>query len=86
MRCGKSTFQGCGGTLWTLRHVAHVAQIAFVDDFSEIPPVDAIQFAGLALIDQIEQRRERGAKIDAAAATVTDVEDAMHLGMHLSSS
>ena len=39
-------------------------------------PVD---LAGLALVDQVEQAGKGVAQIEAAAAAVTDVEDALHL-------
>ena len=39
-------------------------------------PVD---FAGRAVVDQVEQAREGVAQIEAAPAAVTDVEDAAHL-------
>ena len=59
----------------TLRHVAHVAQVAVVDDVPVDLLVDAVDFAGRRFIDGIEQRRERVAQTEAAAAAVADVED-----------
>jgi len=63
----------------TLGHVAEVAQIALVDDLAEVRLVDAVDFAGLALVDQVEQRGERIAEAHAAAAAVADVEDPLEL-------
>ncbi len=40
---------------------------------------DAIELAGRALVDQVEQPREAVAQIEAAAAAVTDVELPLHL-------
>ncbi len=39
----------------------------------------AIELAGRTVVDQVEQTREGIAKIEAAAAAVTDIEDALHL-------
>ena len=63
----------------TLRHVAHVAQVAVVDDVPVDLLVDAVDFAGRRGVDRIEQRRERVAQAEAAAAAVTDVEDPLQL-------
>ena len=50
-----------------------------VDDLREVLLVDAVELAGLRLVDQIEQRREGVAQIEAAAAAVADVEDPLEL-------
>ena len=62
-------------------HVADVAQIALVDNLAVIRLVDAVDFARLACIDEIEQRGKRVAQGDAAPAAVTDVEDARELAV-----
>jgi hypothetical protein len=62
----------------TFGHEAHIAKIAAVDHFPELVFVDAIQLTGSAFINQIKQARESGAKIDAAAASLTNIENALH--------
>ena len=66
--------------VWALGHVTRIAQVAAVDDFPEFAFLDAIEFAGLAFIDQIKQARECRAQIHAAPATVTDIEHSLQLG------
>ena len=64
----------------TLGHVAHVAQVALVDDLARNPSSStASSFQRRALVDQIEQRRKRGAQVEAAPAAVADVVDALEL-------
>jgi hypothetical protein len=58
-----------------LRHVAEVAQIALVDDLDVVALGNRIELAGLALVDEVEQRGERAAEADAAPAAVADLED-----------
>ncbi len=60
----------------TLAHVAHVAQVALIDDVFVFFLRDTVEFARRAVVDQIEQRRKRAAQADATPAAVTDVEDA----------
>ena len=64
-----------------LGHVAHVAEITVVDDV----PVElfghAIEFHRVGFVDGVEQGRERVAEIEAAATAVTDIEDALQLGV-----
>ena len=59
----------------TLRHEAHVAQVAVIDDLPVVFFVHTVELAGLGLVDQVEERRKRVAEIEAAAAAVADVED-----------
>ena len=66
-----------------LGHVADVAQVALVDDFAEILLRDAVDLTGLALVDQVEQRRKRIAQAYAAAAAVADVEHALEFVLDL---
>ena len=69
------------GHVRALGHVADVAQVTLVDDLGEIRLGNAVDFAGLALVDQVEQRRKRIAQAHAAAAAVTDIENALELGV-----
>ena len=62
-----------------LRHVADVAQVALVDHLPVVGLRHAVHLHRLALVDEVEQRRERVAQADAAAAAVADVEDALGL-------
>src|ERR1700690_703101 len=55
-------------------HVTHVTEIAVVDHFPIGLLIDAVDFAGLRLVDQIEQRRDGVAQVEAAAAAVADFE------------
>jgi hypothetical protein len=66
-----------------LRHETHVAQCASIDDRSEIGTVDRIQFAGLRIVDEIEETRKTVAQIEAPPATVTNVEDSAEFGVNL---
>jgi hypothetical protein len=61
-----------------LAHVAHVAQVALVDDVLVLLLRDAIDLAGRPVVDKVEQRRERSAQADAASAPVADLEHALH--------
>ena len=45
-----------------LRHVAEVAQVALVDDLPVVGLGDAVDLHRLALVDEVEQRRERAAQ------------------------
>ena len=67
----------------TLRHVARIAQVAAVDDIPVLGFFDAIELAGLALVDQIEELRKRRAQVDAAPAAVTDIEHALEFAENL---
>jgi len=63
--------------IWTLRHVAHVAQIALIDDLPVPLLLDAIDLAGGAFVNQIKQAGKTIAEAYATAAAVTDIEDAL---------
>jgi hypothetical protein len=67
----------------TLGHVAQVADVALVDDLPIVLFIDPVDLHRLARIDQVEQRREGAAQIDAAPATVADVENALEFGKAL---
>ena len=69
------------GDVRTLAHVAHVAQIAVVYDVPIEFFGNAVHFHGVRLVDRVEQCREGVAEIEAAAAAVTDVKDALELGV-----
>jgi hypothetical protein len=60
----------------TLAHVAHVAQVALIDDVLVLFLRNAVDFPGRSVVDQIEQRWKRAAQADAAPTSVADVEDA----------
>ena len=61
----------------TLGHEAHVAQRAGADDGPETRALDRVELAGFATVDQVEQPRKAVAQVEAAAAAVTDIEDAL---------
>ncbi len=67
----------------TLGHVAQVAQITLVDDAPVRALRDAMHFAVVGLVDQIEQGRKALAQAHAAAAAMADVEHPLHLGKRL---
>jgi hypothetical protein len=62
--------------VWTFCHEAHVAQCAGINDALEGVTRHAIDFAGLGLVDQIEELGKAVAEVEAASAAVTDVKDA----------
>src|SRR5262249_43932071 len=64
-----------------LRHVAQVAQIALVDDLGEVALRDLLHLAAFRGVYEIEQRGKSVAQVDAAAAAVADVEDALELAV-----
>src|SRR5438105_15822315 len=72
---------------WMWRHIgafgheAHVAQRAGFGDFGEIFGLDAVHVFGRAAVDQLEQPREGIAQIEAAPATMADIENPPHLGI-----
>ena len=72
-----------GRHVGALDHEAEVAERATVDDLAEAGAIHQIELAGFGFVDQVEQRREGVAKIEAAPATVTDVEDAAQLRVDL---
>ena len=63
----------------TLGHVAHVAEVAVVHYLPEHFPVDTVDLARGRLVNCIEQRGKGLAKIEAAAASVADVEHPLEL-------
>src|SRR5262249_12858552 len=63
----------------TLGHEAHVAERAGLLDLGVALLRHAVELAGRAVVDHVEQPREGIAEIEAAAAAVTDVEDTLHL-------
>jgi hypothetical protein len=60
-------------------HVAQVAHETLVNHFPVVFFVDAIHFHGAALVHQVKQSGKRAAQADAAAASMTNVEDALKL-------
>ena len=67
----------------TFRHETHVAERAGVDDRLEILALHRVEFAALGAVDQVEQPRKTIAEVEAAAAGVTNVEHAPHLGVEI---
>jgi hypothetical protein len=64
---------------WRVRALGHVAQVAheaLVNHFPVVFFVDAIYFHGAALVHQVKQSGKRATQADAAAASMTNVEDA----------
>src|SRR5260221_12915287 len=59
-------------------HVAHVAEVALVDDLPELRLFHAVDFERCARVHEIEERRKRRAQVDAAPAAVTDAEHPLH--------
>ena len=57
-------------------HEAHVAERAGVHDRLEVLRVHGVEFHRFRLVDQVEEPREGIAEFEAAAAAMTDVEDA----------
>ena len=72
-----------GRHIGALRHEAHVAQGAGLGDLAEFAARHFVELARAGGVDHVEQTREAVAEVEAAAATVTDVEDAAHLGFEL---
>ena len=62
-----------------LRHVAHVAEIAVLDDGPVGLARHVVQLAARRRVHGVEQRREGVAEAEAAPAAVADVEDAREL-------
>ena len=65
-----------------LGQVAQVAHEALVHHFPVVFFVHAIDFTGLAFVDQVKQRGERAAQTHAAAAAVANVKNALHFMEH----
>ena len=68
-----------GRHIWALGHVAKVAHVTLVHDLEVIILIDTINFHGVTLIDQVEQRGERITQTDAPATAMTDVIDPFQL-------
>src|SRR6185312_4610323 len=66
----------------TLRHEAHVAQIAVVYDFPKHLLVHAVDFAGIGGVDRVEQCWKCVTEAEAAATAVADIEDPLELLRH----
>src|SRR3989475_2761416 len=66
-----------------LRHVAHVAQVALLDDLPVVLLCNAVDLHGRGGVHQVEQGREGGAQVHAPPAAVADVEDAPELLLDL---
>ena len=67
---------------WCVRALGHVAQVAheaLVHHFPVVLLVHTIDFHGAAFVHQVKQRGERPAQAHTTAATMADVEDALHL-------
>src|SRR6266704_6576121 len=62
------------------RHVAHVAEIALVDDLPELRLLHAVDFESRARVHEVEECWKRRAQVDAAPAPMTDTEYALELG------
>src|SRR4051794_6925458 len=63
----------------TLGHEAHVTQVTVIDHVPVDTLVDAVELESCTAVDRVKQGREGIAKAEAAAAAVTDVEDALQL-------
>src|SRR5437016_2517580 len=65
------------------RHVAHIAEVALVHDLPELRLLDAVDLERCACVHEIEERRKRRAQVDAAPASMTDVEHPLHFAEEL---
>ena len=66
-----------------LRHEAHVAEGAGVDDLLEVRARDRVELAAFRFVDEIEQPREGVAQIETAPARVTNIENPAHFRVEL---
>ena len=64
-----------------MKHMSHSVQASMTLAKSSL--FRPVHFFGRAVVDQIEQARKGIAQIEAAAAAMTDVEDAPHFGVQL---
>jgi hypothetical protein len=64
----------------TLDHVAHVAEVALVDDVLEARARHLLELALRRRVDQVEKRRKGVAQAHAPPASVADLEDPLFLG------
>src|SRR5262249_17514596 len=62
-----------------LGHEAHVAERAGLFDLAVVRLRHPVEFAGRAIVYQVEQPRKGIAEIEAATAAVTDLEHTLHL-------
>src|SRR6266567_1734090 len=62
-----------------LGHEAHVAERAGLFDLGVVLLLHAVDFAGRAIVDQVEQPREGIAQVEAAPAAMADVKNPLHL-------
>ena len=65
--------------VWAFGDVAQIAHIALAHHFHEVFFIDALHFHGRIAIHQIEQGREAITQANTAAATVTNIKDALKL-------
>ena len=80
-KMGKVHLPGMRRHVRTFGHEAHVAKRAGFGDLGEILGLYAFDVFGRIVVDQLEQTREGIAKIEAAPAAMTDLEDPAHLGL-----
>jgi hypothetical protein len=66
-----------------LRHEAHVAERAGIDDGLEIAARHRIELARLRVVDEVEEAGKAVAQIETAPTAVADVEDATQFGVDL---
>jgi hypothetical protein len=64
------------GVWWhigTFRHVAHVTQIALIDNLDVIRLINTIHFHGVTFVDKIKQRGKGIAQAVTAATTMANI-------------
>src|SRR5438552_6224322 len=76
---GKIDVPRMGRNVRAFGHEAEVAQVTLIDDLPEIRLRNAIDFHRLAVVDEVEQRRESAAQRHAAPTAMTDIKDPLHL-------
>jgi hypothetical protein len=67
---------GVGWHIGTLRQVAEITQVTLIDHLRVIRDGYAVYLQGLALVNQVEKRREGIAEADTAPTAVADIVDA----------
>jgi len=82
-KMGKVHLPGMRRHVRTFRHKAHVAKRAGFGDLGKILGLHAFDVFARIVVDQFEETREGIAKIEAAPAAMTDLEDPAHLGVEL---
>jgi hypothetical protein len=70
-----------GRYIGALGFSTEVAKKTLLDDFVVIGLINTINFQGVGLVDQIEQRWKRITQTDTTAAAVTDVKYALEFGI-----